>query len=267
MITVEHLKKSYKTTGTMLGAAKQHVLTDVSFHLRHGECLGIVGESGSGKSTLSRILLGLERYDGGTILIDGMSHNKWVKQNKGKMSVVFQDYRTSVNPNWTIEQIIAEPLNMLRQSEGGRKQHAAIIAELMERIQLPRGYLHKHPHELSGGQLQRICIARALTTRPRYLVLDEAISSLDVSVQSQILTLLKELQAEYSLTYLFIAHDLQAVTYLCDRLAFLRGGVIIEELDCNHIHSAQNEYVQQLVGSVLPFQSAFGGRSTERELT
>lgn len=264
MITVEHLKKSYKATGTLFGSTKKHVLKDVSFQLNRGECLGIVGESGSGKSTLSRILLGLERYDGGAIHIDGLPHKTWLKQNKGKFSVVFQDYRTSVNPNWTIGQILAEPLHMLRSASKDREQYdrrEAIIMELLERVQLPSSYLNKYPHELSGGQLQRICIARALTTHPRYLILDEAISSLDVSVQSQILTLLQELQRDFQLTYLFIAHDLQAVAYLCNRLAFLRDGVIIEELDCNHFTCAQSEYVEKLVNSVLPFQSTFNTKN------
>lgn len=262
MITVQHLEKSYKATGALFGSAKKYVLTDVSFQLKRGECLGIVGESGSGKSTLARILLGLERYNGGCIQIDGLPHKQWIKQNKGKMSVVFQDYRSSVNPNWTIGQIIAEPLNMpgnrkRAQEQHRRKQPDAIVLELLERVQLPGSYLNKHPHELSGGQLQRVCIARALTTRPQYLILDEAISSLDVSVQSQILTLLKELQADYQLTYLFIAHDLQAVAYLCNRLAFLRDGVIIEELDCNHFTCAESNYVKQLVNSVIPFYSSY----------
>ncbi|WP_209444145.1 ABC transporter ATP-binding protein [Paenibacillus ihuae] len=139
-----------------------------------------------------------------------------------------------------------------------------IIAELMERVELTLDYLNKYPHELSGGQLQRVCIARALTTRPRYLVFDEAISSLDVSVQFQILSLLKELQREFQLTYLFIAHDLQAVAYLCNRLAFLKDGIIIEELDCNHFMCAQSEYVKLLVSSILPFQSRFNRTSSHK---
>lgn len=257
MIQVEHLQKSYTSSRGLWGRSRQEILTDVSFHLNDGDCLGIVGESGSGKSTLSRILLGLEAYDGGKIQIDGLPHHKWIKQNKGKFSVVFQDYRTSVNPNWTLRQIVEEPLRMLQGSKPQQISNEALIAELMERVQLPLNDLDKYPHELSGGQLQRICIARALTTHPRYLILDEAISSLDVSVQSQILTLLKELQADYELTYLFIAHDLQAVAYLCNRLAFLRDGIILEELDCNHYTCAQSEYVNQLVGSVLPFESRF----------
>lgn len=262
MITVENLQKSYKADRGLRNHTQKHVLTDVSFHLNDGDCLGIVGESGSGKSTLSRILLGLETSDGGTIRIDDVPHKKWIKQNKGKFSVVFQDYRTSVNPNWTLRQIIEEPLYMLRSGKNAHADHEAIIAELMERVELPLDYLKKYPHELSGGQLQRVCIARALTTRPRYLVLDEAISSLDVSVQSQILSLLKELQREFQLTYLFIAHDLQAVAYLCNRLAFLRDGVIIEELDCNHFMCAQSEYVKLLVNSILPFQSRFNRTSS-----
>ncbi|WP_209444144.1 ATP-binding cassette domain-containing protein [Paenibacillus ihuae] len=117
MITVDNLQKSYRAGSGLRDHTQKHVLTDVSFHLNDGECLGIIGESGSGKSTLSRILLGLETFDGGNIWIDGMPHKKWIKQNKGKFSVVFQDYRTSVNPKWTVQQIIEEPLNILRSEK------------------------------------------------------------------------------------------------------------------------------------------------------
>lgn len=257
VITVEHIKKSYKISGGLLRSKEKTVLKDVSFHLNDGDCLGIIGESGSGKSTLSRILLGLESYDHGTIIINGQPHKHWIKQNKGKISVVFQDYRTSVNPNWTIKQIIEEPLNMLGKIKSEPAECEKIIAELMEKVQLSIEYLVKYPHELSGGQLQRVCIARALTTRPKYIILDEAISSLDVSVQSQILSLLKEIQTDYNISYLFIAHDLQAVAYLCNRLAFLRDGRIIEELDCNHFTCAESEYVNQLLESIIPFHSNF----------
>lgn len=260
MISVEHIKKSYKKPHSIFRSTSKEILSDVTFHINDGDCLGIIGESGSGKSTLSRLLLGLERYDSGSITIDGIPHTQWVKQNKGKISVVFQDYRTSVNPSWSIKQIIEEPLVMLGKAHTTKihpNGYDTFIAELMEQVGLSTSYLTKYPHELSGGQLQRVCIARALTTRPKYLILDEAISSLDVSIQSQILTLLKELQAEYQLTYLFIAHDLQAVAYLCNRLAFLRDGYIIEELDCNHFTCASSDYVNELLNSVLPFQSTY----------
>lgn len=256
MIAVEHIKKSYRGAGRLFAPGRKEVLQDVSFHLYDGDCLGIIGESGSGKSTLSRILLSLESYDAGEIRIDGLPHQKWIKQNRGKLSVVFQDYRTSVNPSWSIRQIMEEPLKVHGSQRKEQLRSEEIIQELLERVQLPQSYLDKYPHELSGGQLQRICIARALITRPKYLILDEAISSLDVSVQSQILTLLKELQAKYQLTYLFIAHDLQAVAYLCNRLAFLKDGRIIEELDCNHFTCAESEYVNELLESVIPFHSA-----------
>lgn len=254
MIVVKNIKKSYKEPGGLFRSNKKEVLSDLSFHMNIGDCLGIIGESGSGKSTLSRILLGLESYDGGEIEIDGLPHKQWIRQNKGKLSVVFQDYRTSVNPSWTIQQIIEEPLKMLGSNSKDNKE---IINNLLDRVQLQENCLQKYPHELSGGQLQRICIARALTTRPKYLILDESISSLDVTVQSQILTLLKELQSAFQLTYLFIAHDLQAVAYLCNRLAFLRDGSIIEELDCNHFTCAESQYVNQLLDSVLLFKSTY----------
>ncbi|CAH1198916.1 dipeptide/oligopeptide/nickel ABC transporter ATP-binding protein [Paenibacillus sp. JJ-223] len=262
MISVKHVKKRYKMPGKFLRPVQKNVLTDVSFHLNEGDCLGIIGESGSGKSTLSRMLLGLEQHDGGEIQIDGVPHKKWIRQNKGKISVVFQDYRTSVNPNWTIGQIIEEPLNMLGDMKTNQVERTQWIASLVGKVQLPADVLSRHPHELSGGQLQRVCIARALTTRPKYVVLDEAISSLDVSVQAQILTLLKDLQSEFRLSYLFIAHDLQAVAYLCNRLAFLRDGRIIEELDCNHFTCAESDYVNHLLESIIPFKSDYNGEKS-----
>lgn len=257
MIIMEHVKKSYKKRGRIFQTSSNEILSDVNLHIQDGDCLGIIGESGSGKSTLARILLGLEAYDDGVITIDGLSHKQWLKQNKGKCSVVFQDYRTSVNPNWTIKQIIQEPFFIFNKGKPLTQMMKSSIEALMERVELPIHYLEKYPHELSGGQLQRVCIARALITHPEYLILDEAISSLDVSVQSQILLLLKELQEEYKLTYVFIAHDLQAVAYLCNRLAFLRDGRIIEQLDCNHFTCAQSDYVNELLDSVLPFQSSY----------
>ncbi len=161
------------------------------------------------------------------------------------MSVVFQDYTSSANPRFTVEELIREPLDILRLDT------SCAIPELLERVGLPKTLRNRYPHELSGGQLQRVCIARAIATKPRFIVFDEAISSLDVSVQAQVLELLLELKGD--MTYLFIAHDVQAVTYLCDRILFLHEGTIVESLEKEHLARASSVYAQRLLQSVIPF--------------
>jgi len=161
------------------------------------------------------------------------------------MSVVFQDYTSSANPRFTVEELIREPLDILRLDA------SCAIPELLERVGLPKALRNRYPHELSGGQLQRVCIARAIATKPRFIVFDEAVSSLDVSVQAQVLELLLELKGD--MTYLFIAHDVQAVTYLCDHIMFLHEGTIAESLEREHLARASSGYAQRLLQSVIPF--------------
>ena len=155
------------------------------------------------------------------------------------MSVVFQDYTSSSNPNFTVKEIILEPLKVL-----GKKENLDKITEDL---------LDRYPHELSGGQLQRVCIARSISTKPKFIVLDEAISSLDVSIQAQILELLKDLKDELNITYLFIAHDLQVVTYLCDRIIFLYRGEVVENIHSLNLAYVKNSYAKRLLNSVIPF--------------
>lgn len=255
MLEVNNLKKSFDHPKRIFDKEKRKVVIEnITFQLFEGDCLGIVGESGSGKSTLARILLGLENYDEGSVLIDGVPAGKWLKQYRGGMGVVFQDYRTSVNPNWIIKQIMEEPLHLV-----GKKtvENDLLIIEMLEKVQLSSNCLKKYPHELSGGQLQRICIARALLTKPKYLILDEAISSLDISIQTQILDLLTQLQKDLNLTYLFIAHDLMAVSGVCNRVAFLNKGRIIEEIECKHLNCAKSAYAKSLLESVIEFKSHY----------
>lgn len=255
MIEVKQLKKTYQKKTSFFEKNRKVILEEVSFKLYEGDCLGIVGESGSGKSTLSRILLGLETYDAGNVMIDGECLHIWQKKNRGMFSVVFQDYLTSVNPDWTIRKIIEEPMRLTNQLDEADIR----ISKLLEQVRLNRDILNKYPHELSGGQLQRICIVRALSTHPKYLILDEAITSLDVSTQSQILKMLVRLQKAYNLTYLFIAHDLMAVSSICNRVAFLQSGRIVEEIDCHHLNCATTSYARQLLDSMMDFHSNFKG--------
>ncbi|AOY77032.1 ABC transporter ATP-binding protein [Clostridium formicaceticum] len=230
LLEVKNIYKTYKRPFGMLKKERFEVLKDVSLFLYEGECLGIIGESGSGKSTLGRLMIGVEKADGGSIRIDGKEISKKAdKSIKEKVSVVFQDYSSSVNPRLKIIDILWEPIKVF---EGlSQKESLHKIITLLEKVGLSKEYLYRYPHQLSGGQLQRVCIARAIATSPKFILLDEAISSLDVSIQVQILDLLIQLKEEMRISYIFITHDLTAVTYICDRVVFLKEGRIIEEVD------------------------------------
>lgn len=249
MLEVQQVFKSYKKAGKGFRKEKLHVLKGVSFSLQAGDCVGLVGESGSGKSTLSRLILGLEKADQGSIRIEGKEVTDWIKANKGQMSVVFQDYTSSANPRFKVRDVIGEILTAFGKKEGVPQK----VESLLEQVGLPLDIADRYPHELSGGQLQRVCIARAISTNPKLLILDEAISSLDVSTQSQIMELLSVLKETMNMTILFIAHDLQAVTHLCDQVMFLQNGQVVEQIEVNRLADVRNEYAQKLLQSVIPF--------------
>jgi len=246
MLEVNNVRKSYKKPD-MFTAKRQLILNGVSFSVGDGECLGIIGESGSGKSTLGRLILGSERPDSGDVLFDG--RNVQIARNRrGVMSAVFQDYTASINPRKTVYQAICEPLDVF-----GKYSDEKTVAALLSQVGLDGSYLEKYPHELSGGETQRVCIARAISTNPRFLLLDEAISSLDVSVQVQILDLLKDLRETHEMSYLFITHDIQAAAYICDRLIIFKNGTIVEETPVDAIGSVREEYSRKLLNSVITF--------------
>lgn len=249
MLEVKEVSKSYKKTGIGFSRKKLNVLKGISFSISAGECVGLVGESGSGKSTISRLILGLEKQDKGSICIEGKRVSEWIKENKGQMSVVFQDYTSSANPRYKISDIIGELLKAFGKNEEIHDK----VEHLLEKVGLPLSVANRYPHELSGGQLQRVCIARAISMYPRLLILDEAISSLDVSVQAQIMELLYKIKKEMNMTILFIAHDLQAVAHLCDKVMFLHNGQIVEQTATSNLTNVQNEYARRLLYSVIPF--------------
>lgn len=224
---------------------KNDILKDISFTLNEGECLGLIGESGSGKSTLGRIILGIEKPKKGTILFNGSSDRKlWQKD----LNVVFQNYTTSVNPRFKVLDIIKESIV---DENLDKAQLENRVINLLEQVGLNKDYLYRYPHELSGGQLQRVCIARAISKKPKFLLLDEAISSLDVSVQVQVLDLLIELKEKYNMSYLFITHDLSAVTYICDKVIFMQNGEIVEKVNnINNLKYVKHEYSRALLDSV-----------------
>ncbi|MGO4184492.1 ABC transporter ATP-binding protein [Paenibacillus sp. MCAF9] len=244
MLKIDHVDKSYEKGG-FFSKKKQKVLNDISFECGAGECLGIIGESGSGKSTLGRLLLGIEKPDRGSVLFDGKSVGDR-KVRLGKISAVFQDYKSSINPFFTVEEAIMEPIKRYK------KKHS-MVDTLLNQVGLHPSYRNKYPHELSGGEVQRVCIARAISTEPKCIVLDEAISSLDVSVQTQVLDLLKDLKKMYNMSYVFITHDIQAAAYICDRVLIFRDGQIEEIVRIEQLKDVKSEYAKKLLQMLITF--------------
>lgn len=248
MLKVDKVEKSYKKNG-LFSSERQIVLKNVSLECRSGECLGIIGESGSGKSTLGRLMLGIEKPDCGTVLIDGMNvEDRRVRL--GNISAVFQDYKSSINPFFTVEEAILEPLKIQNKS---KKENIDKITTLLNQVGLPSSYRNKYSHELSGGEIQRVCIARAISTEPKCILLDEAISSLDVSVQIQVLELLKDLKRIYNMSYVFITHDIQAAAYICDRVIIFKDGQIEEIVAIEHLKDVKSVYARKLLKSLITF--------------
>jgi peptide/nickel transport system ATP-binding protein len=228
------------------------VVEDVSFSIMRGETLGLVGESGSGKSTVARMLLRLVEATAGMVTFDGTdvlgASSRELRGMRRRMQIVFQDPYAALNPRMRVRQILAEPFTIHRErpEEGVEGR----IRELLEQVGLEAGALERYPHEFSGGQRQRINIARALALRPEFLVLDEPVSALDVSVGAQVVNLLRDLQQAYGLTYLFISHSMPLVRYLCDRVAVMQKGRIVEMGNCLQIcEAAQDEYTRRLIAA------------------
>ncbi|QFT87251.1 Oligopeptide transport ATP-binding protein OppF [Bacillus sp. THAF10] len=248
MLKVDSVGKAYKKGG-LFSSERQNVLKNVSFECKNGECLGIIGESGSGKSTLGRLLLGIEKPDSGMVLFEGKNVDDR-KIRLGSISAVFQDYKSSINPFYTVEDAILEPMKIQKKS---RKENKDKVLKLLTQVGLPASYRKKYPHELSGGEVQRVCIARAISTEPKCIILDEAISSLDVSVQTQVLDLLKELKRIYNMSYIFITHDIQAAAYICDRIIIFRDGQMEEMVELEQLKDVQSAYARKLLQSLITF--------------
>jgi peptide/nickel transport system ATP-binding protein len=227
-------------------------VSGVSFDIRRGENLGLVGESGCGKSTLTRAILGLEEVQGGTIELDGQpvfTGNRPNRAVRRRMQVVFQDPYGSFNPRHKVARLICEPFHLLDDPPTGAAR-AAAISEALESVGLSAADADKYIHEFSGGQRQRIAIARALIIKPDLIILDEAVSALDVSVRAQVLDLLAGLSDRFGLTYLFISHDLSVVRSITDRVLVMRAGEIVEQGDTEQVFAApQHPYTQQLIAA------------------
>lgn len=240
----------------IFGTARNQVLFDVSLKVSQGTCLGILGESGSGKSTLGRVICGLLKPDTGEVKIQDVSvyaSRNGRKNLQKRLSVVFQDYTTSANPRFRVKEIIAEGLAARERNQKIRLNRLEEINRLLELVGLNSSYANRYPHELSGGQLQRVCIARAVACQPEIILFDEAISSLDAHTQIQIMDLLHDLKEKLGLTYIFITHDLTSVTYLCDDVLFLYHGRITEHIPVSRIAETKDDYVRKLLASIIEF--------------
>ncbi|KAA6476128.1 nickel import ATP-binding protein NikE [Bacillus swezeyi] len=244
------------------------VLSDISFSIEDGRCLGLLGSSGAGKSTLGKVILGLERPQNGHVLFQGhdiYTADKPIRQKiRRNLQAVFQDSYSSVNPRMTAERIIAEPLENYEKLTAAEQKRT--IVELLERVGLSEKDLKKYPHQFSGGQLQRINIARAISLKPKLIVLDEAVSSLDMVNQALILTLLNELKADFGLSYLFITHDIKAAYEISDTLGVLEKGELVELYQSKHqFFTSEHPVAIEMRSSILPEHPRFrkhGGSSS-----
>ena len=233
MLELKNINVSFRSErqDKIFGHTRQQVLFDVSLTVKEGTCLGILGESGSGKSTMGRVLCGLLKPDSGETVLDGVSvyASRAGRRNlQNKLSIVFQDYTTSANPRFRIRDIIGEGLPVQERRGGKKLDRRAETSRLLELVGLPADFADRFPHELSGGQLQRVCIARAVACKPEIILFDEAISSLDAHTQVQVMDLLRELKDRLGLTYIFITHDLGVVANVADRVAVMYAGQIVE---------------------------------------
>jgi len=254
LLEVRGLRKYFPVHGGVFGGVVNQVraVEDVSFSIKKGETLGLVGESGCGKTTVGRMVLRLLEPTQGSVHFAGHDllsmPNAELRRLRRRMQIVFQDPYSSLNPRRTVGDAIGEPLFVHGLARGAEIDKR--VTELLERVGLPGSYRSRYPHEFSGGQRQRVCIARALALGPEFIVCDEAVSALDISIQAQILNLLQDLQDEFQLTYLFISHNLNVVRHIADRIAVMYLGNIVEIADAERLFEApQHPYTRALMSA------------------
>jgi peptide/nickel transport system ATP-binding protein len=256
LLEVNNLVTQFPVKGGIFGRTVDHfkAVNDVSFKLKKGKTLGLVGESGCGKTTLGRTILRLIEPAAGEIIFKGQNitnvGSEELRQLRKKMQIIFQDPYSSLNPRMTISEILTEPLNIHHIGES-KKERIEMAKSLIEKVGLKTSQMNRYPHEFSGGQRQRICIARALMLKPEFVICDESVSALDVSIQAQVLNLLQDLQEEFGLTYIFISHDLSVVNYIADDVGVMYAGKIIEMDKASKIYlSPKEDYTRSLLSAI-----------------
>lgn len=256
IIEIKNLSKYYNINTGLFSVSKEKVyaVNDVSFKIFKGETLGLVGESGCGKTTLGRSILRLIEPDAGQVIYQNDDilkyNNKQLRSIRSKIQIIFQDPYSSLNPKFSIGQTLIEPMRMHKIGMND-KDRRAIVDDILLNVGLLTEHYHRYPHEFSGGQRQRICIARALVLQPEFIICDESVSALDVSVQAQVLNLLADLRDKYSLTYLFISHDLSVIKHISDRIIVMQKGKIVESGYPDELFTnPQVDYTQELIKSI-----------------
>ena len=256
LVEVSGLKVYFRSSKGFLGGVKEEVqaVNGIDLTIQKGETVGLVGESGCGKTTAGRAILHLIRPTEGTVRYDGKSLGALTKEAlleyRKKMQIIFQDPYASLNPRLTIEQALTEPM-IVHQIGKGRSNRRDMVVHLLEEVGLTSEHLLRYPHEFSGGQRQRICVARALAVEPEFIVCDECVSAMDVSVQAQVLNLLRELQKKRQLTYLFISHDLSVVKFISDKVVVMHAGKIVESGTAQEVYANPREdYTKDLISSI-----------------
>ena len=255
LLKVENLTVSYTLGAGLFASSKEkfNAVDGVSFEISKGEIVGLVGESGSGKTTTGRAIIRLAPVSGGKIIYGGediskLSDRAFMPYRK-KIQMIFQDPYASLNPRWTVEQLIAEPLVVLGITQS-KEETAERVQQALHRVRMKPDDAKKYPHQFSGGQRQRIAVARALASRPEFIICDEPTSALDVSVQAQVLNLMRDLQEEFGLTYLLISHNLAVIRHMCDDIGVMQRGQLVEVGDAQAVlDDPQHQYTKDLMAA------------------